>query len=245
MVSPSRAIAASKSLFASTRSLNARPRQRQLSARDMEVILGVTSALAAPFDLMTMLGEVVAAAKQVLSADRGSVWLYDPVTDELVLEVATGIQPVRVPSGAGLVGACARERQIINVPDCYADPRFDPAVDRRSGYRTRCMLTLPLVDHRDTLVGVMQVLNKRDSVFDAEDESLATVLAAQCAVALQRVRMTAAAMEGERLRQELEMAKVVQIATLPAEMPRMPGYDAFGTCYPAEQTGGDTFDLWL
>src|SRR5947209_9935683 len=237
MASPSRAIAASKSLFASTRSLNARPRQRQLSARDMEVILGVTSALAAPFDLMTMLGEVVAAAKQVLSADRGSVWLYDPATDELVLEVATGIQPVRVPSGSGLVGACARERQIINVPDCYADPRFDPRVDKSSGYHTRCMLTLPLVDHKDVLVGVMQVLNKSGGVFDADDEVLATALAAQCAVALQRVRMTEALIEGERLQQELEMARVVQMSTLPATMPSVPGYDAHGTFRPAELTG--------
>src|SRR5439155_23758816 len=149
MASPSRAIAASKSLCASACSLNARPRQRQLSARDMEVILGVTSALAAPFDLMTMLGEVVAAAKQVLSADRGSVWLYDPATDELVLEVATGIQPVRVPSGAGLVGACARDRGIINVPDCYADPRFDPCVDKSFAYQLCFLHTMPLVNYTD------------------------------------------------------------------------------------------------
>ncbi|HEX4525079.1 MAG TPA: GAF domain-containing protein, partial [Casimicrobiaceae bacterium] len=105
--------------------MSARPQQRRQSARDLETILGVTSALAAPFDLMTMLAEVVSAAKQVLNADRGSVWLYDPAADELVLEVATGIRPIRVPAGAGLVGACARHRQIINVPDCYADPRFD------------------------------------------------------------------------------------------------------------------------
>ena len=77
---------------------------------DMEAILAVTSKLAAPFDLMTMLAEVVNAAKQVLHAERGSVWLYDPATDELVLEIATGIAPVRVPAGAGIVGACARDR---------------------------------------------------------------------------------------------------------------------------------------
>ena len=90
----------------------------RLSARDLGTILGVTRSLAAPFDLMTMLGEVVAAAKQVLHADRGSVWLHEPATDELVLLIATGIAPVRVRSGAGLVGACARERTINNVPDC-------------------------------------------------------------------------------------------------------------------------------
>ena len=174
--------------------------QRPLSTRDLEAILGVTTALAAPFDLTTMLGEVVAAAKQVLRAERGSVWLYDAATNELVLEVATGIRPVRVPSGSGLVGACARERRIINVPDCYADARFDPSVDKASGYRTRCMLTLPLVDHKDVLVGVMQVLNKSNGIFDAYDEALATALAAQCAVALQRVRMTGALIEGEKMR---------------------------------------------
>ncbi|MGH8714015.1 MAG: PP2C family protein-serine/threonine phosphatase, partial [Casimicrobiaceae bacterium] len=224
--------------------MSARPIKRRHSAQDLETILGVTSALAAPFDLMTMLAEVVRAAKQVLKADRGSVWLYDTATDELVLEVATGIKPVRVPAGAGLAGACARHRQIINVPDCYADPRFDPGVDKSSGYRTRCMLTLPLVDHKDVLVGVMQVLNKAGGgIFDAHDEALAAALAAQCAVALQRVRMTEAVIEGEKMRQELEMARVVQMGTLPATMPSLPGYDVYGTFKPATLTGGDTFDL--
>jgi phosphoserine phosphatase len=211
----------------------------------MEAILEVTKALAAPFDLATMLGEVVAAAKQVLDAERGSVWLYDAATPERVLEVATGIKPIRVPEGAGLVGACARSRRIINVPDCYADPRFDPSIDKASGYRTRCMLTLPLVDHKDALVGVMQVLNKAGGPFDAQDEAVATALAAQCAVALQRARMTGALIEGEKMRQALEMAREVQMSTLPAAMPIVPSYDVCGTFRPAELTGGDTFDLSL
>lgn len=218
-------------------------RRRQLSTRDLKAILEVTAKLAAPFDLLTMLGEVVAAAKEVLGADRGSVWLHDPATDELVLEVATGIAPVRVRSGVGLVGACARDRRIINVTDCYADPRFDPGVDRASGYRTRCMLTLPLIDHKDVLVGVMQILNKSDGIFDADDELVAAALAAQCAVALQRVRMTAAVIEGERMRRELEMARDVQMSTLPARLPELPGYELAGSFRPAELTGGDTYDL--
>lgn len=225
--------------------MSARTGPRRLSAQDLEAILGVTRALAAPFDLLTMLDAVVAAAKQVLHADRGSVWLHDAATDELVLEVATGIRPVRVPSGTGLVGACAHTRQIINVPDCYADPRFDPAVDRASGYRTRSMLTLPLVDHKEVLVGVMQVLNRAGGVFDADDEMLATALAAQCAVALQRVRMTESLIEGEKMRKALELAREVQMSTLPSAMPVIPGYDVCGVFEPAELTGGDTFDLSL
>ena len=219
--------------------------QGGLSARDMGVILEVTRGLAAPFDLTTMLTTVTTAARQVLSAERSSVWLHDAGAAELVLKVSSDISDVRIPVGLGLVGACARDRQIINVPDCYADPRFDPAVDKRSGFRTRCALTLPLVDHRDALVGVMQVLNRSGGVFDAADEALAAALAAQCAVALQRVRMTQALIETEKMRAELEMARVVQMSTLPATMPVLAGYDANGCFQPAELTGGDTFDLSL
>ena len=225
--------------------MSGRPSRRRLSVTDMEAILAVTSKLAAPFDLMTMLTEIVSAAKQVLHADRGSVWLYDPAADQLVLEIATGIAPVRIPAGGGIAGACVRERRIINVPDCYADERFNPDVDRRSGYRTRCMLTLPLVDHKDVLVGVMQVLNKTNGVFDAYDEALATALAAQCAVALQRVRMLDSLIEGEKMRHGLEMAREVQMSTLPAAMPKLSSYDVYATFRPADLTGGDTYDVAL
>ena len=221
------------------------PARRHLSVAEMEAILAVTTKLAAPFDLMTVLAEIVDAAKQVLHADRGSVWIYDAAADQLVLEIATGIEPVRIPAGAGIAGACVRGRRIINVPDCYADERFNPEVDRKSGYRTRCMLSLPLVDHKDVLVGAMQVLNKHNGVFDEDDEVLAMALAAQCAVALQRVRMTESLIEGEKMRQELEMAREVQLGTLPSTMPQVSGYDVSGISRPAELTGGDTFDLAL
>ncbi len=216
---------------------------RPLSARDLEPILAVAAKLAAPFDLTTMLTEVVDAAKHVLKAERCTVWLYDRDADELVLRLAADIHDKRVPTGTGLAGTCARTRHVINVPDCYSDARFDPTMDRVSGFRTRCMLTLPLVGHDDVLVGVMQVLNKADGTFDEGDERLAAVLAAQCAVALQRVRMTDALIVGEKMRQELEMARVVQMSSLPSHVPVAAGYDLFGTTRPADLTGGDTFDL--
>jgi hypothetical protein len=145
----------------------------------------------------------------------------------------------------GLVGAAAQGGKLVNTPDCYADPRFDRSVDVQSGFHTRCSLALPLIDHKGGMVGVMQVLNKRGGVYDAADEALAEALAAQCAMALQRARMTAELIEGERLRQALELARLVQHSTLPREWPRLPGYDMHGTFMPAEQTGGDTYDLML
>ena len=214
-----------------------------LSSEDLATLLEVTRSLAAPFDLMSMLAAVTAAARQVLRAERCSVWLHDVEAGELVLEVSSDLQRVRIPVGVGLVGACARDRRVLNVPDCYADPRFDQKVDRSSGFRTRCSLTVPLVDHAGALVGVMQVLNRIGGTFHAADEQLATALAAQCAVALQRVRMIESLIEGEKLRREMEMAQVVQRSTLPQQMPVLAGYDVHGTFRPALLTGGDTFDL--
>lgn len=222
------------------------PAARQPSRDDLEAVLAVTRALAAPFALPAMLAEVTAAARRVLHADRASVWLHDAKADELVLEVSSDAERLRIPVGRGLVGACARSGMLINVPACYADARFDTTVDLRSGYRTRCALTLPLVDHRGVLVGVMQVLNKADGgVFGVDDEVLAQALAAQCAVALNRVRMTDALLEVETLRRELELARAVQLSALPAAMPVLAGYDMHGMFMPAGQTGGDTYDLAL
>jgi len=214
-----------------------------LSAADLATLLEVTRSLAAPFDLLSMLAAVTAATRQVLRAERCSVWLHDAAAGELVLEVSSDIRHVRIPVGVGLVGACARDRQVLNVADCYADPRFDQQVDRQSGYRTRCSLTLPLIDHAGVLVGVMQVLNRIDGTFGSADEQLATALAAQCAVALQRVQMIASLVEGEKMRREMEMAQVVQRSTLPQAMPAVAGYDVHGSFRPAMLTGGDTFDL--
>ena len=217
--------------------MGAQPGHHVLAARDLEPILAVAAKLAAPFDLTTMLA-------------RGGERRQAGARGRPRLRVALRRGPRRARPrdrhrhrpgarevGHGLVGTCARTRALINVPDCYSDPRFDPELDRRSGYRTRCMLTMPLVDHRGRLVGVMQVLNKSEGVFESEDEALATVLAAQCAVALQRVRMTEALIEGEKLRQQLEMARVVQMSTLPRTMPAIAGYDVYGTFKPGGSHG--------
>jgi len=216
---------------------------RTIGPEELTRVLDVTRKLAARFDLATMLTEVVRAAEAVIEAEGGSLWLYEKERHELVMRVATGMEPIRMPADRGLVGECVRTRAIINVPDCYADARFNQAIDKLSGFRTRCMLTLPLVGHDDALVGVLQILNKRRGVFDSHDEQLAAALAAQCAVALQRVQMIEALVAGERLKQEIAVARDIQMGTLPRTMPALAGYEVFGSFHPADETGGDTFDF--
>jgi phosphoserine phosphatase len=214
-----------------------------LSRDALRRILDITRELARPSDLETLLYTVVDAAKHLLDAEGGTVWQYLPGEGVLQMRVARGLDAIRVPADRGLAGECVRTRAAINVADCYADARFNRDIDLATGQRTRCLLTLPLVGDDDALVGVLQVVNRRQGVFDDDDEELALALAAQCAVALQRALMTEKLVATETLRQEIAVAREVQMATLPATPPAIPGYDLAGLFLPTDDTGGDTYDF--
>ena len=217
--------------------------QGAAEAEALEQILEVTRKLAAPFDLDTMLSEVVDASRKILNADRGTVFLYDEAMDELVVRVATELGHIRIPANKGIVGESAQTRKLINVTDCYADERFNRAIDKQTGYRSRCMLTIPLIGYEDSLVGVLQILNKNGGTFDEKDEFVAQALAAQAAVVLHRAKLTEAIIESEKLDREITVARDVQMGTLPKQMPVIPGYDFAGTFTPTDQTGGDLYDF--
>jgi phosphoserine phosphatase RsbU/P len=214
-----------------------------LNPEAMLRILEVTRKLSAPASLDGLLREVLDAAKSVLSADRGTLWVYLSETDELEMHGTSDGEVIRVPAGSGIVGHSARALEIVNVPDAYADDRFNRSVDDESGYRTRCILSVPLVGHEESLVGVLQLLNKSDGVFNLEDEAVASSLAAQCAVAIQRAQMTEALVISEKLDQEVSTARQIQMGTLPQTMPQVEGYDIYGCFRPTDATGGDTFDF--
>jgi len=215
----------------------------RLSQDALTRILEVTAKLAAPYDLVSMLTEVVQAGQSVLSADRGSLWLYHAESHELQMRVPEIKPAPRMKAGTGLVGECLESRQIINVTDAYSDPRFRIETDQATGYRTESILSVPLLGRDQHPVGVMQLLNKHDGVFDSNDELVAKALAAQCALAVQRTQMVEGPLLKERLDEEVALAREIQMSTFPEEMPDVPGYDLYGEFRPADQTGGDMYDL--
>ena len=216
-----------------------------LSQDSVARILDVAQKLAQPLDLLKLLAEVVDACKSVLTADKGSLWLYEPSADELVMRIPDLNPAPRMRVGEGLVGQCLASRRIINVADAYADPRFHAAVDKATGYRTGSILNVPLLGWEKQPVGVLQLLNKSIGVFDRHDEQVAAALAAQCAVAVQRAQLTEALLLNERLEEEVALAREIQMSTLPTEMPQVPGYDVHGQFLPTGRAGGDLFDLVL
>jgi tRNA A-37 threonylcarbamoyl transferase component Bud32/putative methionine-R-sulfoxide reductase with GAF domain len=165
----------------------------RLAAR-LHLLLQMTHRMVEAADLDELLRLICEVAVRLADADRASIFLLDPKRQELRSRVAMGqgVGVIRVPVGVGLAGAVAASGKPINTPDPYADPRFNPEVDRKTGYTTRNMLTLPLaVRQGGAPIGVFQVLNKRGGPFDTEDEEILTALARSAAVALENIRRKA------------------------------------------------------
>lgn len=206
-------------------------------------VLDVARYMAVTNDLDVLLGTIVEAACDVLNCERGTIFLYDAATDELYSRVAKDVEAFRFPAERGIAGAAAKQRTFINVPDAYSDSRFNPEVDRKTGFRTRNLLTFPLENLRGDLIGVLQALNKHAAPFDAEDEDLARVLSAQAGVALERGRLLEEYAEKQRMQHDLEVARQIQQGLLPKKNPKLPGYDIAGWNRSADETGGDCFDF--
>ncbi len=215
---------------------------------DLERLLAIARRLGATVDLDAMLAAIVDAATSLLDCERATVFLYDSGTDELRSRIATGIagspiSEIRFPASRGIAGEVARTGILINIPDAYADSRFNPDFDKASGFRTRSMLTVRLSDHDDHTVGVLQVLNKRTGPFDGRDEEIAGFLGSQAGVAIQRQQLLDHYAEKQKLQRDLSIARDIQQGLLPREQPTCPGFDVAGWNRPADETGGDFYDF--
>ncbi len=130
-------------------------------------------------DLLQLL---VDESKVVLNAERATVFVVDRKKNELWSKVASGTETIRIPLGKGIAGAVAITGQMLNIKDVYKDQRFNPDVDKKTGYRTRSMLTAPMLNAKNMVIGVFQVLNNKErNFFDKQDEEILTLLSDQAA----------------------------------------------------------------
>jgi signal transduction histidine kinase len=167
------------------RELLEQERSKVRALEDIGVALGST------LDLNELLALVVTRVSQVLDADRSTLYLLDEDTGELWSKVAQGddVVEIRLKVGDGLAGWVAANGRGVNIKDAYLDPRFDPFWDRKTGYRTRSIMCVPMKNHHGRTLGVIQALNKRDGYFTIEDESLLGALAAQAAVCVENSKL--------------------------------------------------------
>ena len=156
---------------------------------DEAQLLGVTAALASELKLDVLLDKIMSITTIVLEADRSTLFLYDAATHELWSKVAEGTSEIRIPAGAGIAGSVFTNGETINIRDAYSDSRFNPAVDKATGYRTRSILCMPVITNEGKTIGVTQVLNKMGGPFGPRDEKRLMALGAQAAISLENARL--------------------------------------------------------
>jgi phosphoserine phosphatase len=209
----------------------------------LERVVALMQKLMSNFDLGSVLAEIVGTAQSLFGAELATLWMFQPEREQLVCEIPRSEPPITAGLGVGLVGICAATQESVNVPDVTADPRFIGAVDGSALIDRGSMLSVPIIDSDGVLIGALQVLDEDGLPFDARAESIARLLAAQAAIALQAVKMHLERMHFQQLQQEVELARAIQIGTLPETMPLVPGYQVYGHFQPADEAGGDLYDL--
>ena len=158
--------------------------------QEMEFV-SIVSDVTAEIDLSSLLKRVMEEATKMLNADRATLFLNDEKTQELFSRVAMGegVGEIRLPNSAGIAGSVFTSGKTMNIPYAYADLRFNPAFDKQTGYFTRSILCVPIVNKIGKVIGCTQVLNKKGGKFTDEDESRLKAFTQQVAIALENAKL--------------------------------------------------------
>ena len=151
----------------------------------------VVADVTAEIDLGALLQKVMSEATRMLNAERATLFLNDEKTNELFSKVGLGLQAaeIRLPNHLGIAGAVFTSRETINIPFAYADLRFNPAFDKKTGFFTRSILCVPVINKNGKIIGVTQVLNKRGGPFTHDDEARLKAFTAQISIALENAKL--------------------------------------------------------
>jgi sigma-B regulation protein RsbU (phosphoserine phosphatase) len=220
------------------------------AGRALFALLDLSKALSSEVDLDALLRVIVEKASNVVEAERTSIFIFDQARNRLWTRVAQGMAgtTIELPLGVGVAGDVAKTLKPVNIPDAYADSRFNSEFDRRSGFRTRSILAAPVLDAQGQLLGVIQSVNKTTApAFSVEDESLMIALASHVAVAMERTRLTEFYVEKQRHEESLKVAFEIQMRMLPPATAETPADSPFALqayIRPAKRVGGDLYDYF-
>lgn len=167
-------------------------RMERVRKQELEFI-NIVSEMTSDIKLGSLLQKVMGEATRMLNAERSTLFLNDEKTNELWMEVGQGMETMRIrlPNHLGIAGAVFTSGKTINIPYAYADLRFNPAFDKKTGFFTRSILCVPVVNKDGHIIGVTQVLNRRGGPFTVEDEARLKAFTAQVSIALENAKLFA------------------------------------------------------
>jgi len=152
-------------------------------------LLAISRRINSEKDFDVLLNLITSEAAKLVDTERATIFLLDKATGQLWARTALGMsETIRFDARLGIAGAVLISGKNMIVEDAYKSPLFNPSIDSMTGFQTRNILSVPLRNIRREIIGVFQVLNKKDGRFSAEDEQLVEALALHAAVALENAR---------------------------------------------------------
>ncbi|KUO79055.1 MAG: histidine kinase [Desulfosporosinus sp. BRH_c37] len=153
----------------------------------LDIIFHYVSLIASEKDLDRLLLIMADLGRDLILADRCTLWLFDKVNHQLWTKVAHGVPPLRIPADTGFAGYALLNNETILVEDAYTDKRFNPAVDLKTGYHTKSVLVIPIQDQNGEIMGTYQAINKltEEGIFTLKDMHLLTLAASYSGKALE------------------------------------------------------------
>ncbi len=155
-------------------------------------LVKISRSITALTDIDELLRVIAEETKNAIQADRCTVFLWDKDSDELWSKVALGLEAskeIRFPADKGLAGYVVKTGESLNIVDAYSDSRFNPEVDTKTGYKTKTILCMPIMNNNREIIGAFQVLNKIDGVFTKNDEDLLVAIGGSASIALENAQL--------------------------------------------------------
>jgi phosphoserine phosphatase RsbU/P len=218
--------------------------ERRGAMKELSCIVEATKKLNSTLDLGELIGIILQIATRQTGAERGTVFLVDREHNEIWSLVGIGLeqQVIRLPADRGIAGWVAREGSAVRLEDAYNDPRFEPDIDRRLGFKTHQLLCLPIRNEAGAIIGVLQLLNKAEGFTD-EDEAFMDALSLHVALALEKAQLHRERVEKEKMERDLALAREIQAGLLPDAPPAFPGLAIAVSHRPSQMVGGDYYDF--
>ncbi len=163
------------------------------AARKQELeFLDVVSQVSSELELTPLLQKIISTISTMLDCERATLFINDEKTNELYTEVGEGLDEksiIRFPNHLGIAGAVFTSGEPVNIPHAYADLRFNPSFDKQTGFFTRSILCMPVLNKEGKTIGVSQVLNKRGGSFNSEDEKRLGAFTSQISMGIENAKL--------------------------------------------------------
>ncbi|WP_456398178.1 HD-GYP domain-containing protein, partial [Desulfurobacterium sp.] len=157
--------------------------------KKLQILLTFAEKITREKDLHKLLSLLSDVARDILDVDRCSLFLADPERKILWTIVAHGVKRIEIPWDKGIVGWTFQHGKPLIVNDAYSDYRFEKSIDKKTGYRTKNILAVPLLNRKGEVIGVFQAINKLYGSFSEEDEDMLTLLSGYAASAIENTNL--------------------------------------------------------